>query len=631
MQAAPGEVSVAVKSGHLAVATGGGSLLACRVHLPVLRQRGFSYLSRHRHQIAESWPGALLPKAGSRPLHRGGSPRLPAGVTGHLVRYAHATEGIAACQHSLPVLVSSRRPWPAGTSLLLAARTCKLSLLAPRCAPHALSPALSALHAHRLLAGVAACGLEPLLEGAGLQVLVAHVLPQLSLHELGRLATVCRRLRTAVITAPEALWQGTARVSLPHPQHPVHRAASCRAYLCQQHTVHAALRSGRGAHVTHQLRQPGALAPNLSTYAVLVRIGRASHILVLRELASRRELQRFQLPAQEFLGWHFFSHGVYWDSESRRCALPWGRAWLDSQDYAGSAGLCIVDTQTGGTALIPLGNQAFWLACTGFTPGGLLVVRHTTRRGRIWKAFDADGAAQSKMRSICDDTNMDGERLALAPSGDQAVLYLGGVGEGSDFFQLWCLLTGTAWRVRLAEGAKLKEIIFSPCATQLLCLTRFSALVMDLQGTVLASTDLPSCPSHAAWSGDLVAITCRPDDEWESQCIHATQMRVFTVQSASLMACAVARLANPTGEHELWHFLGTPVFSPSWQHIAVPACKFSPMEDKVMLFTADCTLCMDIAGPELSLGTLRWSESGSAVACSRSSRESLLVDVVSFA
>ena len=259
------------------------------------------------------------------------------------------------------------------------------------------------------------------------------------------------------------------------------------------------------------------------------------------------------------------------------------------------------------------------------------MVRHTTRRGRIWTAFDAQGAAQSKMRSIYDDTNMDGELLALAPSGNQAVLYLGGVGEGSDFFQLWCLLTGTAWRVRLAEGAELKEIVFSPCASQLLCLTCFSALVMDLQGAVLSSTALPSCPSHATWCGDLVAITCRPDDEWESLGIHDSQMRVYAVQSGSLTACAVARLANTTGEHELWHFLGTPVFSPSWQHIAVPACKFSPMEDKVMLFTADCTLCVEITGSLLCHGELKWTKSGGAVACSRTSQESLLVDVLSFA
>ena len=209
----------------------------------------------------------------------------------------------------MPVLNSSCRPWPAGTGVQ------------PCFQPG--TPLLSA-GSHTLLAGMAACSLEPLLEGAGDQVLVAHVLPQLSLHELGRLASVCRRLRTAVAAVRERVWQAMARVSLPHPQHPVHRAASCRAYMRQQHTVAAALASGHGAHETHQLRQPGALAPNLSTYAVLVRVGRATQILVLRDLATRCELQRFCLPAQEYVGWHFFRHGVYWDAESRCCAMPWG-------------------------------------------------------------------------------------------------------------------------------------------------------------------------------------------------------------------------------------------------------------------------------------------------------------------
>ena len=263
----------------------------------------------------------------------------------------------------------------AGSAPLTVASKCllKLSFLAARGEqpPNFSHPVLleASLAPHQCRCRcMAASSLQPLLEGAGLHALVSHVLPLLSPHELGRLSASCSRLRTVVAGLPEATWQACAWRSQPHPQHPIHSAASCRAYLRRQHAAHTAISSGRSSVTTAPAGLYTVLAPDLSRHAV---VHRAS--LQLLDAATHRESARYELP------WNSSWGGPQWDSSGSCIALPWGANWCGEEDVdlgePTRTGLCILHLQTGGLTHIDLGMQSACCIFGGFTQAGSIVVR----------------------------------------------------------------------------------------------------------------------------------------------------------------------------------------------------------------------------------------------------------------
>ena len=503
-------------------------------------------------------------------------------------------------------------------------------------ATHPQAPDNAAHTALFLLSGMAPRSLELLLEGTGLHALVNHVLPLLGLHELGRLATVCQRLHTVVADAPEHVWQASARLSQPHLQHPVHRAASCRAYLREQHALHAAIDAGSSRHECRFGSEPGAVAPDLTTCALLVRDPGGHDDLVLVELSTSRELKRFRLPAREYLK---CSELIVWDPCGRLCMLPWGEAWSTLEGASTDAGACIVDTWAGAVAEISLGVQGPGCpVCDGFSPAGLLLVCHTVAARLVWTAFCASGVVQHRINVPTHCLGAESQELSLSPSGDQAALLV----SAARTYTLWDLPTGRTRQHDLpAEFSCLQDVAWCPSSSRLLCCTQRHALVLDLQARLLSATSFSSCPGPAMWEGDLVAIMALPENAWDPLTAQCTQLFMFAVQEDQLLPTASFDITQVPGDTSSLRLLGPPRISPDWQHIALSAVLVEAhtifMNTLVLLvLRADGTLCLDCPCPRsgfpISAG---WSASGSAVASHqaaalRSPQDAWTVDIVTF-
>ena len=513
------------------------------------------------------------------------------------------------CRHRPPAHSSRPQHHPAGSQVR----------------SHALSPAsLPPAGSSSLLAGMAACSMQPLLAGAGLDPFVSHFLPLLSLHDLGRLSSTYRRVRTVVDTAPDAVWKATARHSQPHPDHPVHRAASCPAYLRQQHAVHAAINSGHSAHRTFSSPGPGELAPDLATCALLNKANAdAGYSLELRDLASQHLQASFSLPD---LDYDRSSFSVTWDWTSGRCAVRWGRAWYRIQPGTQSTGgVCIVDTRTGSVAVIDLGPQPATPSCGGFA-AGLLLLRHTVAATPVWTAFCAAGRARHRIDVPAHCLGL-ASPPAVAPTGMQAALILGWRDLA---ITLWQRSADRTLRVDLpADLGGLLYVVWSPCSSLLLCLTQTSAVMMSAEGSSLSVTSLSSCPSRAAWRGDLVVIVCLPDNIWAITGVQATQLCIYTVDGSHLVFKARLDISSIPGKCS---FMYGPAISPDWQHIAVTAVQYtgnSKTAESLVVLRSDGTLCMASPLSNFSIPTeLSWSPSGAAVASHRMRSYQFAVELV---
>ena len=470
-----------------------------------------------------------------------------------------------------------------------------------------------------LCAGMAAASLQPLLEGAGLDALLSHVLPLLSLHDLGRLCASCRRLRTVVSTAPAAVWQASANRSQPHPQHPVHSAVSCQAYLRQQHATHAAISSRRSV-VTTMSSSPGNHSPDLSAYATLLSEAVGSHSLQLLDLATLRETASIKLPALDYARW------LFWDRTSDRVALPWGSTWRDNVVPAVPTGLCIVHAQSGELTQIDLGLESDRVIFGGFTPDGSVIIRHALAAELVWTLFDATGAPQVSTTScFSGDADSEVERMALAPDGARAATFMGPSDFDCIFFALWQPSTGSTLSVE--TGDIVRGVSWSPCSQFLLCRGWSNVTIWDTQGVQLSTTDMHAQCYHASWVGNMIAVFCRDiydagSDAGSDSAEEETCLRVFTVQDQTLTFCFRYELPGSSETPGEWE-LGDPVVSPDWQHIAVMAYNVRGTElgrgsQLLVLSTAGGRLCSRTSVTGHFPG-VHWCPQGDAVACSTNS------------
>ena len=477
---------------------------------------------------------------------------------------------------------------------------------------------------------MSACSLQTLLEGAGLDVLLTHVLPLLSLHDLGCLACSCRRLRAVAAEAPAAVWQAGAHRLHPHPAHPVHRATSCQAYLRQQHAVHAALGAGRSVRTTCSMPEPGVLSPDFDACAVLVKHG-DSHSLVLREPASQRELKRISLPAQQYL---MSSYGLKWGPATRCCAVLWGEAWVTQDAPRHKAGVCIVDTHTDAVHACNLGWQRAIPLYGGFLPSGYLLVQHTASAGPVWTACSATGARHRI--NVPQNCLSDYEQaFAVSPGGDHIALFSRSWLYGThDSFTLWRLFaeTSTTWLIDVDDRGLVRDIVWSSLPSHFLCVTTTHALIFDDLGSLLTSTPLSSgttydgwhhCNTLGTWVGDLVALMCR------------TRLFMFSVQDVGLVPRAEVDITGLPGKNFQWVMTNSPQISPDWQHVVVLAMQWSESrahEHSVLLLRADGSLCMDYTCLRPGCpSSVAWSPSGAAVASDRSHvQHGFCVDLMSF-
>ena len=422
-------------------------------------------------------------------------------------------------------------------------------------------------------AGMAASSLQPLLEGAGLDALLTHILPLLSLHELGRLAASCRRLRVVVAHVPEAKWQAAAWRSQPHPQHPIHRAASCQAYLRRQHAVHSAVSAGC-VMVTTTPPTPGKLAPDLSAYAALIRQSDGTDSLQVLEMATHRLRTCIRLPPLNF------QSPVHWDQASSRVALPWGIVWHEKQDYPVCTGVCLVHLQTGGVAQIQLGLQVQGPVFGGFTLSSLAYVRHTQGPAHVWSAFDGTGGVQHRTAACF--AHEHSEQLVLAPAGTHAAAYVASL---YSYFAVWQLAACSATRVETGEAVW--QVVWSPCSKMLLSLGTRCARLWSLEGEALSDTQLHGLPTNTSWSGPSVAVLCH-------EAICPKHLRCYTAVGTDLTPAFV--FESP----DTWRLDAVQV-SPDWRHVAVLTSQDLERGEwqagQLLVFSARGQLCMRVGMP----------------------------------
>ena len=463
-----------------------------------------------------------------------------------------------------------------------------------------------------------AFSLQPLLEGAGLDALLSHVLPLLSLHDLGQLASTSRRLRAVVAEVPESTWQACARRIQPHPQHPIHRAASCQAYLRRQHAMHADISAGRSTLST-PAEQRVFLSPDFATHSWLLRRDGGAPSLQLLDAATQRERARFRLAPRSYRSVHF------WDQASSCVALLWGAPWFaddhDSLALPASTGLCIVHARTGELSHIKLGLQSGCTLFEAFTPNGSVVLHQTLGTQLVWRVLDRAGAAQHSAPSLfAGHACCSAERLVIAPEGTHAASCLRAAYSACSCFGLWDLAPSSFRSVDAEHDVK--DVLWSPCSLYVLCLTA--------RGVQLWQQDQPLFRLHcearvvgASWSGDVVAILChryadpKPDSASESDMESSPDVSlvsVYTVQDLRLsLSCQLDMADLLPGKWQL----GRPELSPDWQHIAVSAQPYPDAQSHachLMVFNTSGQLCLH-AGVPGEHYCLRWSSEGDAVAC----------------
>ena len=469
---------------------------------------------------------------------------------------------------------------------------------------------------------MATLSLQPLLEGAGLDVLFSHALPLLGLHDLGRLASTSRRLRAVVADVPESTWQACAWRSQPHPQHPIHSAASCRAYLCRQHAAHAAISSGRSGVVPTPPAYEAILAPDLTRHAVLRnrQSVSGSHSLQLLDATTHSETACYKLPLRESWGL------PHWDQASSRVALPWGSNWYtdDDEGLPVPTGVCIVELRTGGLTHIDLGLQSTCSILGGVTAAGSTVVRHMRNSITAWSVFDISGTELHSTPSCFGATDMIdfiAERLILAPAGTHAASYPRASCAGCTQFAIWELAAGQARSVN--TGSHLREVLFSPCSRHALTMSVGRAQIWDTEGSLLSSTQLDAQPFYASWAGDVVAVVCRLDAASESATGSYARgpgcLQVYSLRDAGHGLSLQSRVPEGSLAAPGWR-LGSLCVSPDWQHIAVLASRTAEHRasisgrSELLVLDANTQLCMRAGLPKDHYG-LTWSAGGDAVAC----------------
>ena len=473
---------------------------------------------------------------------------------------------------------------------------------------------------------MAACGLQPLLEGAGLDCFVSRVLPRLSLSELAHLGATCRCLHTLLTAdSAEAIWQASARHSLPHPQHPIHRVGSCQAYLRQQHAVHAAIETGGGHKHTITAEGQGALVPDAATAVAYRKDGAGGHWLVLRDLATGAETASFHLPD---LASARRSRSLYWDPENRRCMVPWGKARRRTAEPI-RRGFYLIDRQTGGVTRVEMGLQSRRLLCGGFSASGLLFIQHTAATGQVWTAYCAASLARHQLQVPLQMERSEKQELAVSPFGNHAALFLRPPDSRSEFL-LWHLNSPGVQPICLpAEYEMVRDLVWGPCSSRLLCLTGKCALLVDTAGDLLASLSLDLCPDRGAWVGNLIAIKCRPTPGAEVQ---PDWLCLVTEHDNQLEQRTAIDLHSIAGKPDYWHVIGRPQIAPDWQHVALIAtisinCRVG---DSIML-RADGTLCLHCFGRQQGRRqTCCWSACGSTIASDRSLLDTSAIDLIRF-
>ena len=468
---------------------------------------------------------------------------------------------------------------------------------------------------------MAASSLQPLLEGAGRDALLTHILPLLSPHDLGRLAATSRSLRAVVAEAPEAVWQAASQQSHPHQQHPIHLAASCQAYLRRQHAVHAAISSGRSSLViphVQTVRLGFKLSPDFSTYSQLLRRETSSPSLQLLDAATQQELARISLPVHDYI------HVYFWNQASSRVALRWGAAWSEDEDVATatSTGLCLVQTQTGELSQVDLGLQSGFVDFGGFTPCDSVLVRQTTPTDE-WSIIEASGRVQhSAPAFFAEHPRSTADKLVIAPAGTHVASYLR-ARYADSHFAIWEL--GAGGFCGVDTGSDVKDICWSPCSKHILSLSLARLQLWDLEGESLFSMQLQAKPIGASWVGGVVVIKFHADEETDSDSASESDsdwsaplshLAVHTVQGVGLSLKFLYELSDfATGE---W-MMGQPQVSPDWQHIAVLVYRCLDEDDRLhrtqlVVLDAGGHVCMhaNVPGAEHCLA---WSPDGSAICC----------------
>ena len=446
-------------------------------------------------------------------------------------------------------------------------------------------------------AGMPVSSLQPLLEGAGLDCLLSHVLPLLSLHDLGRLASTSQRLRAVVADVQEATWQACAWRSQPHPQHPIHRAASCQAYLRTQHATHTAISSGRTTVTRAPKVHDPVLAPDLSSHAVLGKTCSGGKVLRLFDSATERQTACFQLPQQ-----HYYALPS-WDLTGSRIAVLWGSSWCFNPGPLDSTGFCIVNLDAATVSRVDLGLQLPGVSI-GFTPGGSVVVSHQRGTETTWSVFACSGTEQHSVLSPFAGRSFGDERLILAPAGTHAALYLRAKNTQCTSFALWQLTEDRARSV--STESAVREVLFSPCSRYALSVGPCTQL-WNTQGQLQYSRHFEGWTFHgASWAGDVLALHGRVTGQ--------SQVAVYRLQDLALRLAFVYQLPCTTQHYSEW--LDSPQVSPDWQHIALLATT-----DRSLLWRSDL-LVIDMGGHLCTRVTLpadhyhlAWSSDGTAIAC----------------
>ena len=464
---------------------------------------------------------------------------------------------------------------------------------------------------------MAVSSLQPLLEGAGLDALVTHVLPLLSPHDLGRLACASRRLRAVVADVPESTWQAAAWRTYPHQQHPIHCAASCQAYLRRQHATHAAISSGRTSMTVAAGPRHAQLAPDLTRHAALRETASGGHFLQLLDVATQHEVARFELPPLQF------RQAPSWDLSSSRIALTWGADWISEYGQAPVAsGVCIVHVLTGNMTQAALGPQPTCPIFGGFNPGGSALVFRMLDTEPVWTVLDSTGSVQCNAASPFNGHPYSrGEHLVLAPANTHAASYLRSCGAQCSSFALWHLSEGKSFHTIDTYG-ETRDLSWSPCSAQILTLSTNRAQLRDTQGSMLSCIDFSAQPLHASWSGSVVAFVCEsaPDSNpalARDRKAPMSHLQVYKAQDASLTLSFVYELSGSLPKSD-WK-LGHAQVSPDWHHITVLVRRRATPEYRsssyqLLVLSAAGHTCMHADIPGLHYH-LTWAADGTAVAC----------------